>query len=251
LGREWHEIVRGVSFDVFPGRTLVILGDSGSGKSTLLRALAGLVEARGSATLCGQELLRSRPAPRSLRRHMQMVFQDPGGSLNPRLTLAQAVAEPLAVHSDGDPSDRHARACAMLERCGLGPPMWDRLPRQASGGQRQRAAIARALVLRPAVVLCDEPTSALDVSVQAQVLNLLAELRRELGVALVVITHDAGVAGHLADQVGVMRGGRLESLGPPDAVLGARPLESTNLAGFGGIRGGPTPSQVAEGPHGS
>ena len=198
-------IVHDVSFSVPAGGAFGLVGESGSGKSTILRALAGL-----NPDWTGQVLIDGKPVgrrrDRALLRAVQMVFQDPYGSLHPRQTVDRALAEPLAVHGLGDAESRILRA---LDEVALPRATRFRYPHQLSGGQRQRVAIARALMTAPAVLLLDEPTSALDVSVQAEVLNLLAALRRERGLTLILVSHNLAVVAHLCAQIGVMQSGRL------------------------------------------
>ena len=198
-------IVHGVSFSVPPGGAFGLVGESGSGKSTVLRALSGLnPEWRGEVAIGGRAVGRKRD--RALLRQVQMVFQDPYGSLHPRQTVDRALCEPLAVHGLTGQDARVARA---LEEVALPRSVRFRYPHQLSGGQRQRVAIARALMTAPAVLLLDEPTSALDVSVQAEVLNLLAALQRERALTLLLVSHNLAVVAHLCPAVGVMQAGRL------------------------------------------
>ena len=214
----------GVSFSLQAGQTLAVVGESGCGKSTLAR-LVTMIEAPSAGRLLidGQDVAGATPALRQrLRREVQIVFQNPYGSLNPRQTVGQALMEPLEVHGIGhNHAERAERAHAMLARVGLRPEHFSRWPHMFSGGQRQRVAIARALMLQPRVLVLDEPVSALDVSIRAQVLNLLAELQRELGVAYLFISHDLGVVRHVADEVMVMYLGRSVEHGPRDAVFDA------------------------------
>ena len=203
-------VVHGVSFAVAKGESFALVGESGSGKSTILKAIAG--QARdwsGGITLGGESLGRVRS--KAFVRRVQMVFQDPYGSLHPRRTVDDTLSEPLAVH--GLP-DRDPRVLAVLDAVGLSRKFRFRLPHQLSGGQRQRVAIARALMLEPEVLLLDEPTSALDVSVQAEILNLLADLREQRGLTFLLVTHDLPIVSFLCDRLGVLRRGRLEEVTP-------------------------------------
>jgi peptide/nickel transport system ATP-binding protein len=199
--------VDGVSFAVPQGGCFGIVGESGCGKSTLARLILGLHPASGGDILVDGRKL-SAMHRRERARLIQPVFQDPYSSLNPRRTVAEIVGLPLSAQGIGT-AERRARVHEMLARVGLTPEQGTRQPAQLSGGQRQRVAIARALVLRPRIVVCDEPTSALDVSVQAQILNLLAELRRDLGLTLVFISHNLAVVEHICDEVAVMYLGRV------------------------------------------
>ncbi len=199
------EAVRGVSFSVPRGGSFGIVGESGSGKSTVLRALSGLnTNWSGRMTFDGSPLAPRRD--RAFFRRVQMVFQDPYGSLHPSQTVDRALSEPLLIHRIGDIETRIARGLAEVA---LPPEMRFRYPHQLSGGQRQRVAIARALMAEPEVLLLDEPTSALDVSVQAEVLNLLAELQRRRGLTYVLVSHNLAVVAHLCPVVGVMQGGEM------------------------------------------
>ncbi|HMO06597.1 MAG TPA: ABC transporter ATP-binding protein [Paracoccaceae bacterium] len=214
-------VLDGVSFSVAEGESFALVGESGSGKSTILKALAGQVaDWSGRMALSGQDV--GRQSRRDLAALMQMVFQDPYGSLHPRRTVDDALAEPLAIHGIGD---RDARVLAMLDAVGLARRFRFRLPHQLSGGQRQRVAIARALMLSPRVLLLDEPTSALDVSVQAEILNLLKRLRAEKGLTFLLVTHDLTVVSFLCDRLGVLRAGRLEEISDV-ALLRAGRLQS-------------------------
>jgi ABC-type glutathione transport system ATPase component len=230
VGGVVQPVVRGVGFTLATGRTLGIVGGSGSGKSTLARAVLGLIPATGTVRLLGTDVLTAAPATlRTLRRSMQMIFQDPGGSLDPRYTAIEAVMEPLRVHALGDAAGRRTRAAEMLERCGVGASLLARRPHELSGGQKQRVAIARALVLGPSLLVCDEPTSALDVSVQAQILNLLTDLRAQLGLGYLFISHDLAVIDHLCHDIAVMHGGECVELGPRDQVIDAPRHERTRM----------------------
>jgi len=201
-GRELHA-VNGVDLVIRRGEVIGIVGESGCGKSTLARMLLGLLApSSGRITLDGRDL--TSLDRKAVARRVQPVFQDPYSSLNPRRAIASIVALPLEVHGIGTAAERRARAIEMLERVGLPARYADNTPGQLSGGQRQRVAIARALVMQPEIVICDEPTSALDVSVQAQILNLLMDLRREFGLTYVFISHNLAVVEHIATQVAVM-----------------------------------------------
>ena len=220
----------GINLTVARGEALGLIGESGSGKTTLGRAIVGLVPLSG-----GQILLNGAqpPAGRKSRlpfaRMVQMVFQDPYGSLHPRQTIAQTVAEPLHIHRILPAADRPARVNSLLEKVGLTPNFARRYPQHFSGGQRQRIAIARAIATDPALLIADEPVSALDVSVQAQILNLLADLRREQGLAMLFISHDLSVVRHLCDRIAVMYLGRVIEIGPTDAIV-ARPAHPYTTA---------------------
>ena len=213
LGRARNAVraVDGVSFAIPAGKTLGLVGESGSGKTTVARTLLRLTEpTSGSFRLDGTDVFGLRPAPlRALRRRMQIVFQDPYGSLNPRMTVRQTLREPLAIHRLAPKPDRDARVHALLGEVGLDASLADQYPHELSGGQRQRVGIARALSVEPAFLVCDEPVSALDVSVQAQVLNLLADLQRTRGLTYLFIAHDLAVVKHIADDVAVMYLGRV------------------------------------------
>ena len=217
--------VSGVSFAIEPGRTLAVVGESGCGKSTLARMVTLIEPPRsGTLELDGMDAVRPAPSERTrLRRAVQLVFQNPYGSLNPRKTVGAILEAPLAINTDLPASERAVRARDMMARVGLRPEQARRYPHMFSGGQRQRVAIARALMLSPKLVGADEPVSALDVSIQAQVLNLLADLQRDLGLAYLFISHDLGVVRHIAHDVLVMYLGLAVEHGPKDRIF-ARPL---------------------------
>jgi peptide/nickel transport system ATP-binding protein len=210
--------VDGVSFALPAGDVLGIVGESGCGKSTLARMILGLLPAtEGKVLVDGRDLTAMDRRERA--RLIQPVFQDPFSSLNPRRRVRDIVGLPLAAQGGMPSAQRGERVMEMLTRVGIPPDMADRLPAQLSGGQRQRVAIARALVLRPRIVVCDEPTSALDVSVQAQILNLLAELRRNLGLTYLFISHNLAVVEHIATDVAVMYLGRFVEQAPVDTLF--------------------------------
>ena len=210
--------VRGVDLQVGTGEIVGLVGETGSGKTTVGKSVVRLVEpSAGHVRLGGEDVTHlTRRALRPFRRQVQMVFQDPYSSLNPRMTIRQTVEHPLAIHGMADRADR---ARDIVVRVGLRPDILDRYPGQLSGGQRQRVGLARALVLSPALLVADEPVSALDVSVQAGILNLLVDLQRDLGFSCLFITHDLGVAEHLCDRVAVMYLGEIVEVGRRDQVL--------------------------------
>lgn len=222
LSRQVVRALRSVELDIFRGEIVALVGESGSGKSTIARCVARLQRpTSGSILLDGVDVLRSerRGASRSYRSKVQMVFQDPFGSLNPRLCAADLIGEPWLTHRGLVPAwQRAARVAELLEKVGLRASDASRHPHEFSGGQRQRIGIARALALEPEVIVCDEPVSALDLSVQAQVLNLLCDLRDELGLSYVFISHDLSVVRHLADRVAVMYLGKIVESGPTEEV---------------------------------
>jgi peptide/nickel transport system ATP-binding protein len=217
LPREILRAVDGVSFAIARGRTFSLVGESGSGKSTVARLIVGLFEpSRGTIAFDGQDFADlSRAAQRPLRQRMQMIFQDPYASLNPRWRVGAIIAEPLRAHRlvAGRAAQRR-RVEELLSQVGLGPADADKYPHEFSGGQRQRISIARALASAPEFLICDEPTSALDVSVQAQILNLMKELQRTLGLTYLFISHNLAVVSHMSDDVGVMYLGRIVEHAP-------------------------------------
>ena len=220
------QAVDGVSLELYEGETLGIVGESGCGKSTLARVLMGLIPATsGSIRLEGEELVGMKPARlRQIRRDVQMIFQDPYSSLDPRMTVGNIIGEPFEIHSEVAPKgDRRRRVEELLEVVGLSPEHINRYPHQFSGGQRQRIGIARALALRPKVIICDEPVSALDISVQAQVVNLLENLQDEFGLSYIFVAHDLSVVRHISDRVAVMYLGKLMEIGTEDQIY-ERPM---------------------------
>ena len=222
LPRTTHLIhaVAGVSFSIAPGETFALVGESGCGKSTIARALTGLAPFTGTVEIAGQPLAGLAPAAlKSLRRRVQIVFQDPMAALNPRLTVGTLIAEPLVIHRVGTPAEQQARTADLLARVGLASDHATRYPHEFSGGQRQRICIARALALQPDLLIADEAVSALDVSVQARVLDLLRDLKAEFGIATLFISHDMAVVENIADRVAVMSLGQIVETGTAAQVF--------------------------------
>ena len=251
------QAVRGVSLTIPTGQTLALVGESGCGKSTTARALLQLLRpTAGEVHFAGQELTRLwrrrlgrwiwGPELRQLRRHMQLVFQDPYASLNPRMTVFELIAEPLRAFDVARGAALQARVADALERVGLDPGMQGRYPHAFSGGQRQRLGIARALTLAPRLLVADEPISALDVSIQAQILNLLADLQDSLGLTYLLVAHDLAVVRHFSREVAVMYRGRIVEAGSTEAVFAGDGHPYTrSLLAAAGDRQQPAPAAAA------
>ncbi|HYP99396.1 MAG TPA: ABC transporter ATP-binding protein [Polyangiaceae bacterium] len=241
--------VDGVNFELRAGETLALVGESGCGKSTLARALVGLNPiTSGGAELNGRTITGlTRAAARPFRRELQLVFQDPYASLNPRFTIAQTLAEPLLLHDKATRSNVDSKVCALLAQVGLDPELRARYPHEFSGGQRQRISIARALAVEPSLLLCDEVTSALDVSIQAQILELLRSVQRERGLSYLFITHDLGVVRYIAHRVAVMYVGQIVELRDTESLFEspAHPYTQALLASI------PRVSQAPNAPNGT
>ncbi len=255
----WLKAVDGVSFDIARGEVFALVGESGCGKTTTGRTLLRLIEPTdGRVTFDGEPVfeLGARDL-RALRRRMQIIFQDPYASLNPRMTIGGIIGEPLRIHGLATGAELDRRVGTLLERVGLAPAYRTRYPHEFSGGQRQRIGIARALALGPDLIVCDEAVSALDVSIQAQILNLLQELQRDLGLSYLFISHDLNVVQHLADRVGVMYLGRLvetarsedlfrEPLHPyTQALISANPVPDPSIELEPQVLRGEVPSPLA------
>jgi ABC-type oligopeptide transport system ATPase subunit len=217
---DYVRAVDGVSFEIREGQTLGLVGESGSGKSTTGYCVLQLLKpTAGTVRFMGKELTTmGRGDLREMRKEMQIVFQDPYSSLNPRMTVGNIVGEPMLVHGQGTRRGREARVRDLLETVGFNPDFTNRYPHEFSGGQRQRIGIARALALNPRLIVCDEPVSALDVSIQAQILNLLKDLQRDLGLAYLFVAHDLAVVRTMSDLIAVMNKGKLVEIGKAEDV---------------------------------
>jgi peptide/nickel transport system ATP-binding protein len=213
--------VDGISLEVARGETLGIVGESGSGKSTLGQIVLGIVPpSHGSVLFNGKPVADAgTQAWRRLRREMQLLFQDPLGALNPRLTIGQQIEEPLIIHGLGDAGERKAKVLRLLDAVHLNRGFGARYPHELSGGQRQRVVLARALILEPKLIVCDEPVSALDVSVQAQIVNLLAELKQQLDLTMLFISHDLRIVRHVSNRIAVMYLGRVVEIGDRESLF--------------------------------
>lgn len=214
-GRKSLEVLKGVDLSVRRGETVGLVGESGCGKSTFARVIAGLTPATGGkVTLLGRDMSKLGPREwREVRRDVQIVFQDPFGSLNPKRRVGSIIGDPFRLHGLAGGAERREKVRGLMELVGLNPEHYNRFPSEFSGGQRQRIGIARALALNPSLIICDEPVSALDVSIQAQILNLLADLQRDLGLTYLFISHDLSVVRHICDRIAVMQGGHIIEMG--------------------------------------
>ncbi|MFM1652584.1 ABC transporter ATP-binding protein [Brevibacillus sp. B_LB10_24] len=219
---KWLKAVDGISLDVMPGETLGLVGESGCGKSTLGRMAVGLIEPTEGQVLFEEKALGTRRGmKKELGKQIQMIFQDPYASLNPRMTVANIIAEPLLLHRIGSQLERRKRVDELLERVGLSSEHGTRYPEEFSGGQRQRIGIARALALNPKLIICDEPVSALDVSIQAQILNLLKDIQQERGLSYIFIAHGLQAVKHISDRIAVMYLGKAVEMAETDQLFAA------------------------------
>ncbi len=259
--KDYVHAVENVSLEVRRGQTLGLVGETGCGKSTLARCIMRLYDiTSGTITFDGEDISTlSRRRMRPFRRDMQMIFQDPYGSLNPRRRVGSIIGDPFAIHGIADGADRKKRVQEVMELVGLNPEHYNRFPAEFSGGQRQRIGVARALAFRPKLIICDEPVSALDVSIQAQIINLLADLQKEFGLTYIFIAHDLSVVRHVSDRVAVMYLGQISESAPSaelwhhprhpytDALLSAVPVPNPDQADQGKriILVGDVPSPVA------
>ena len=246
--REFVHAVDGVNLEVRRGQTLGLVGETGCGKSTLARCVTRLYDiTSGRVTFDGQDITKLKPRQmRPFRREMQMIFQDPYGSLNPRRRVGSIIGDPFAIHKTATGAERKRKVQEVMELVGLNPEHFNRFPAEFSGGQRQRIGVARALAFRPKLIVADEPVSALDVSIQAQIINLLADLQSELGLTYIFIAHDLSVVRHVSNSVAVMYLGKVTELAPvddlwahprhpyTDALLSAVPVPDPDKAGTAG-----------------